>query len=223
MSGKILIIEDDKDIQELIELSLKTQNIDYIRTADDIEEAKSLLLSHDFQVVLLDLNLKSENGYQLLKYINLSLTKVLAVTAKDKDMDVYKGFERGLIDYIKKPFDPIELAYRVKAHLKPNTTLIFGDLSINRNTAEVYKNGTLIHLTAREYDLLLYFSSNNNQILTKDQLYNHVWGYDVFVDDNTLMVHIRTLRKKIEDTPNQPSYIRTVRGKGYMFRGDCSE
>ncbi|CAD2081488.1 DNA-binding response regulator [Jeotgalicoccus coquinae] len=219
MSEKILVVEDDKDIQELIVLSLSTQNIGCIHTADNIDEAKELLLSHDFQVVLLDLNLKSENGYQLLKYINSSFTKVLIVTAKDSEIDVYKGFEQGAIDYIKKPFDPIELAYRVKVHIKPSKILKFGHLTIDRAAADVYKNEQLINLTAREYDLLLCFSSNNNQILSKEQLYVTVWGYDTAADDNTLMVHIRTLRKKIELDPDKPELIKTVRGHGYIFKG----
>ena len=219
MSEKILVVEDDKDIQELIVLSLSTQNIGCIHTADNIDEAKELLLSHDFQVVLLDLNLKSENGYQLLKYINSSFTKVLIVTAKDSEIDVYKGFEQGAIDYIKKPFDPIELAYRVKVHIKPSRILKFGHLTIDRAAADVYKNEQLINLTAREYDLLLCFSSNNNQILSKEQLYVTVWGYDTAADDNTLMVHIRTLRKKIELDPDKPELIKTVRGHGYIFKG----
>lgn len=223
MSEKILVIEDDKDIQQLIVLSLTTQNIGNVYTADDINSAKSLLLKHDFQVVLLDLNLKFENGYQLIQYINLLLTKVLVVTAKNTEMDVYKGFEQGAIDYIKKPFDPIELAYRVKVHIKPDKLIELGHLSINRATTEVYKSKKLVNLTAREYNLLLCFASHNNQLLTKDELYASVWGYDVFVDDNTLMVHIRTLRKKIEKDPNTPELIRTIRGKGYIFKGDSYE
>lgn len=223
MSEKILVIEDDKDIQQLIVLSLTTQNIGNVYTADDINSAKSLLLKHDFQVVLLDLNLKSENGYQLIQHINLLLTKFLVVTAKNTEMDVYKGFEQGAIDYIKKPFDPIELAYRVKVHIKPDKLIELGHLSINRATTEVYKSEKLVNLTAREYNLLLCFASHNNQILTKDELYASVWGYDVFVDDNTLMVHIRTLRKKIEKDPNTPELIRTIRGKGYIFKGDSYE
>lgn len=223
MSEKILVVEDDKDIQELIVLSLSTQNIGCIHTADNIDEAKEFLLSHDFQVVLLDLNLKSENGYQLLKYINSAFTKVLIVTAKDSEIDVYKGFEQGAIDYIKKPFDPIELAYRVKVHIKPSKILKFGHLTIDRAAADVYKNEQRINLTAREYDLLLCFTSNNNQVLSKEQLYANVWGYDTAADDNTLMVHIRTLRKKIELNPDKPELIKTVRGQGYIFRGSAYE
>ena len=223
MSEKILVVEDDKDIQELIVLSLSTQNIGCIHTADNIDEAKKFLLSHNFHVVLLDLNLKSENGYQLLKYINTAYTKVLIVTAKDSDLDVYKGFENGAIDYIKKPFDPIELAYRVKVHIKPSQVLKFSHLRIDRASADVYKDHKLVNLTAREYDLLLCFSSNNNQILSKEQLYANVWGYDTAADDNTLMVHIRTLRKKIEINPNKPELIKTVRGQGYIFRGSIYE
>lgn len=223
MSEKILVVEDDKDIQELIVLSLSTQNIGCIHTADNIDEAKELLLSHNFQVVLLDLNLKSENGYQLLKYINSAFTKVLIVTAKDSEIDVYKGFEQGAIDYIKNPFDPIELAYRVKVHIKPSKILKFGHLTIDRASADVYKNEQRINLTAREYDLLLCFTSNNNQVLSKEQLYANVWGYDTAADDNTLMVHIRTLRKKIELNPDKPELIKTVRGQGYIFRGSAYE
>lgn len=218
--NKILIVEDDKDIRELIHLSLSSQNISNIYSARNLPEAKSLLLSDNFQILLLDLNLENENGYQLLKYIDHNYTKVLIITAKDSEMDVYKGFEKGAIDYIKKPFDPLELAYRVKAHLKPNNIITIRDLSINLATTEVFKHDKKIRLTSREYDLLNYFVTNKNQLLTKEQLYLKVWGYDTSVDDNTLMVHIRTLRKKIEDDPNHPDMITTVRGRGYIFRGD---
>ncbi|MCK1976248.1 response regulator transcription factor [Jeotgalicoccus huakuii] len=223
MTNKVLIVEDDNDILQLISLSLSSQNINNVYTATHLEEAKDLILKHNFQVLLLDLNLKSENGYQLMKFINLNMTKVIIVTAKDSEIDVYKGFQQGAIDYVKKPFDPIELAYRVKVHLKPVHHMKYKDLTVDTSTAEVFKADIKIHLTTREFDLLTCFMTNNNQILTKEQLYLNVWGYDKGVDDNTLMVHIRTLRKKIEDNPEQPELIQTVRGKGYIFRGDVHE
>src|SRR5699024_5139036 len=111
--NKILIVEDDKDIREMIHLSLSSQNISNIYSARNLPEAKSLLLIDNYLILLLDLNLENENGYKLLKYIDHNYTKVLIITAKDSEMDVYKGFEKGAIDYIKKPFDLLELVYSV--------------------------------------------------------------------------------------------------------------
>ena len=112
--NKILIVEDDKDIRELIHLSLSSQNISNIYSARNLPEAKSLLLSDNFQILLLDLNLENENGYQLLKYIDHNYTKVLIITAKDSEMDVYKGFEKGAIDYIKNLSIPLNLPIELK-------------------------------------------------------------------------------------------------------------
>ncbi|MEX6053576.1 response regulator transcription factor [Mammaliicoccus sciuri] len=187
--------------------------------ASDKPEAEAKLKEHHFDVVLLDLNLKSENGYELVKYIKHEDTKLIIVTAKDSDLDVYKGFENGAVDYVKKPFDPIELAYRVSVHIKNINTHHNKNLQVNLDTTDVITNNKKANLTSREYDLLAYFIKNKNQVLTKSQIYERVWGYSVSVDDNTLMVHIRTLRKKIEDDPNNPQLIQTVRGKGYIYRG----
>lgn len=219
MTAKILIVEDDLDIQTLIKISLSNKQLGDIYLASDKPEAEAKLKDHHFDVVLLDLNLKSENGYELVKYIKYEDTKLIIVTAKDSDLDVYKGFENGAVDYVKKPFDPIELAYRVSVHIKNINTHHNKNLQVNLDTTDVITNNKKANLTSREYDLLAYFIKNKNQVLTKSQIYERVWGYSVSVDDNTLMVHIRTLRKKIEDDPNNPQLIQTVRGKGYIYRG----
>ncbi|WP_239734557.1 response regulator transcription factor [Mammaliicoccus sp. G-M28] len=219
MAAKILIIEDDFDIQTLIKISLSNKQLGDIYLANNKSEAELLLKNNYFDIVLLDLNLNSENGYELVKYIKNKDTKLIVVTAKDTDLDVYKGFENGAVDYIKKPFDPIELAYRVGVHIKNNNTHNNKNLQVNLDTTDVIINNDKVNLTSREYDLLTYFIKNKNQVLTKSQIYERVWGYSISVDDNTLMVHIRTLRKKIEDDANNPQLIQTVRGKGYIYRG----
>ncbi|UDI77529.1 response regulator transcription factor [Staphylococcus taiwanensis] len=225
MNEDVLIVEDDKDINELMKLSLTTKGIAHVKSVDNIHDAKHELLQSNYQVILLDLNLKSEDGYQLIKYIDLNETSVIVVTAKTTNIDVYKGFENGAVDYIKKPFDPMELYYRVSLHLNKQSSDIYtyNHLKVNFNSMEVYSHDTLVNLTNREFNLLSYLIKNKNQVLTKDQLYSKVWGYDTGVDDNTLMVHIRTLRKKIEENPNNPEYIRTVRSRGYMFKEDNDE
>ncbi|WP_239751837.1 response regulator transcription factor [Mammaliicoccus sp. H-M34] len=219
MAAKILIIEDDFDIQTLIKISLSNKQLGDIYLANNKSEAELLLKNNYFDIVLLDLNLNSENGYELVKYIKNKDTKLIVVTAKDTDLDVYKGFENGAVDYIKKPFDPIELAYRVGVHIKNNNIYSNKNLKVNLDTTDVIINNDKVNLTSREYDLLTYFIKNKNQVLTKSQIYERVWGYSISVDDNTLMVHIRTLRKKIEDDANNPQLIQTVRGKGYIYRG----
>lgn len=223
MAAKILIVEDDIDIQSLIRITLSNKQLGDLYTANDINEATNLLKSHVFDVMLLDLNLKSENGYELLKYIKNQNTKLLIVTSKDSEIDTYRGFELGAVDYIKKPFDPIELAYRVGVHIDKSNVHTNNRLEVNLDTADVSFKNKIINLTTREYDLLIYFIKNQNRILTKDQIYDNVWGYSISVDDNTLMVHIRTLRKKIEENPNKPELIQTVRGKGYIYRSNNNE
>ena len=225
MSGQILIIEDDKDIQELIKLSLTTKGLSSIDTADDINEGQRLINQNHYHVILLDLNLKSEDGYELMKFVDLSQTSVIVVTAKEENLELYRGFEKGVVDYIKKPFDPMELYYRVSIHLKDDSNDFYqlGNLKVNFKSGDVFVNHKPVSLTARELDLLYFFINNKNQILSKEQIYSKVWGYETFVDDNTLMVHIRTLRRKIEENPNQPKLIKTMRGKGYIFKGENHE
>ncbi len=160
-----------------------------------------------------------------MKYIDLSSTSVIVVTAKEENIELYRGFEKGVVDYIKKPFDPMELYYRVSLHLKetPNDLYKQGHLSVNFKSGSVQINGQPVTLTARELDLLFYFINNKNQILSKDQIYAKVWGYETSVDDDKLMVHIRTLRRKIEKDPNHPEFINTLRGKGYIFKDNNYE
>ncbi|MFW3612274.1 response regulator transcription factor [Staphylococcus caprae] len=217
--SRILIIEDDRDIQELIKLSLSNQGIKSIDCASEIDKAKEMIEQTHYQVILLDLNLNSEDGYQLIKYVNLNETAIIVVTAKNTSIDVYRGFENGAVDYIKKPFDPMELYYRVALHLNNDkTSYCYKNLKIDFNSTEVKVKDKTINLTSREYDLLLFLINNKNQVLSKDQIYEKVWGFHTSVDDNTLMVHIRTLRKKIESDANHPQLIKTVRGKGYMYK-----
>ena len=169
MNGEVLIIEDDKDINELMKLSLSTKGIQHIKSVDNIEDAKYELLNFNFQVILLDLNLKSEDGYQLLKYIDLNDTAVIVVIAKTTHLDVYKGFEQGAVDYIKKPFDPMELYYRVSLHLndKGQSMYRYNDLTINFNSMEVCVNEKPINLTNREYNLLTYLVKTRTKYLRK--------------------------------------------------------
>ncbi|WP_193018711.1 response regulator transcription factor [Staphylococcus equorum] len=218
MNNKILIIEDDKDIQKLIRLSLEQKKINNIFTADDIHSAELLLKNHKFSIILLDLNLNNENGYKLLKFLDLEYTKLLIVSAMDSGIDVYEGFKNGAVDYIKKPFDPIELSYRVSAHISENNIHYNKHLKVNFKTEDVYVNDVLVKLTTKEFEMLIYFIKNQNQVLSKEQIYRKVWDYSFSIDYNSLMVHIRTLRKKIEINNNKPDIIETIRGRGYIYR-----
>lgn len=151
------------------------------------------------------------------------------MSARDEDVDKLLGLGIGGDDYITKPFSPREVAFRIKAHFRRseylalqsrsqgNTEITFGDIVINKEKGEIRKQGKIIPLTAKEYSLLLYLAENANKILSKNKIIERVWGYDYEGYDNTLMVHIRHLRQKLEDDPANPKYIITIKGLGYKL------
>ena len=181
-------------------------------------------------IVLLDIMLPDISGYdvfnELRKYSKLP---ILFISAKTEEVDRLLGFAIGADDYITKPFSAKEVAFRLKARLKTfdnivtnktineNKIIKFGDVEINEETGEVYKGGEILDFTAKELKLLMYLINNPNRIISKEMICNEVWGEDFFGYDNTITVHIRRLRKKIEDNPSKPKYITTVIGLGYKF------
>jgi DNA-binding response OmpR family regulator len=226
--SKILIIDDEEDILKLLYMVLKKEGFENIYTAEDAEKGFALFDRVNPDIILLDIMLPDEGGYEVCKRIReRSNVPILFISAKTKEIDRILGFALGGDDYITKPFSPKEVAYRIKAHLrrsnhnveedKKNAVMKLGPFQIDEGKIEVCKNGELIELKPKEYKMLLYMAKHSNQIMSKEKLCDELWGEDYFGFDNTIMVHIRRLREKIEDDPSNPKYIINVKGLGYKF------
>lgn len=226
--SKILIIDDEEDILKLLYMVLKKEGFENIYTAEDAEKGFALFDRVNPDIILLDIMLPDEGGYEVCKRIRESSNvPILFISAKTEEIDRILGFALGGDDYITKPFSPKEVAYRIKAHLrrsnhnveedKKNAVMRLGPFQIDEGKIEVWKNGELIELKPKEYKMLLYMAKHPNQIMSKEKLCSELWGEDYFGFDNTIMVHIRRLREKIEDDPSNPKYIINVKGLGYKF------
>ena len=217
-SYNVLVVEDENDIAIAIEAYLSNQGYN-VFIANNGKDGIDLFKKVNPDIVLLDIMLPDISGYdvfnELRKYSKLP---ILFISAKTEEVDRLLGFAIGADDYITKPFSAKEVAFRLKARLKTFDNIIkFGDVEINEETGEVYKGGEILDFTAKELKLLMYLINNPNRIISKEMICNEVWGEDFFGYDNTITVHIRRLRKKIEDNPSKPKYITTVIGLGYKF------
>ena len=210
ISNKILIVDDETEIIELLETVLKHEGFSHIFHATTGIEALSLLKALNPDLVLLDVMLPDLSGHQLIKEIHQHRQiPVLFISAKTEEFDRLLGFALGADDYITKPFS-------AKARLKTTTkTIQFGNITITDGI--VSKNNEPLDLTAKEYKLLMYLVRHANKIVSKEQICHEVWGEDYFEFDNTISVHIRRLRKKIEVDPSKPKHITTIIGLGYKF------
>ncbi len=230
MDLKILVVDDEKSIADIIKFNLEKEGFSVI-TGYDGEEGLKLVEKANPDLVLLDIMMPKIDGIQVLKEIRKKYdTPVIMLTAKDEEVDKVLGLELGADDYITKPFSMRELVARVKANLRrtsfsngPNdnaqTPLIESDdLIIDLNKYEVKRKDTIVELTLREYELLIYLASSANQVFTREQLLEEVWGYEYYGDIRTVDVTIRRLREKIEDPSGDFKYILTKRGVGYYFR-----
>jgi len=227
----ILIVEDEADLANLLQVSLHKEGYKQIHIADSIAQAWTSFQQIQPDIVLLDVMLPDGEGYDLCRRIReVSHIPVLFLSAKNEEIDKILGLAIGGDDYITKPFSPKEVAYRVKAQLRragyqiqetpPTTTaqaIQVGPFVLNNDETEVHKDGTLLELTAKEIGLMACFMHNPNRILSKETLFERVWGEDFFGSDNTVMVHIRRLREKIEQDPSKPLYLTTIKGLGYKL------
>lgn len=193
------------------------------------EEGLKLAMTNTYSLIILDLMLPGMNGFELCKKLRQTLDiPILMVTARKEDIDKIRGFDRGADDYIEKPFNPNELVARVKAHISRYNRLInrepkqhdiqIGDLLIQLDSRRVFKNNEERILTAKEFDLLTFLATNPNIVFTKEHLMERIWGYDSIGDVNTVTVHIRKIREKIEESPSHPQFIETIWGVGYRFK-----
>jgi DNA-binding response OmpR family regulator len=232
---RVLIAEDDKEIRDLLKKYLERE-LYKVEIAVDGEDALSLFDQHKYSLIILDLMMPKMDGIEVCRRLrNKTNIPILMLTAKDQEVDKVLGLGIGADDYITKPFHINEVIARVKAHIRrflilgssdqlsEDNLIQFKDLTIDLKKYTLNKAGKEIPLTAKEFQLLTFLASHPEQVFTKTQLFRNVWSGNYIEDDNTVMVHIRKLRKKIETDPSNPQYVQTVWGIGYKFVGEPDE
>ncbi|MGJ0848125.1 two-component system, OmpR family, response regulator VicR [Tissierella praeacuta DSM 18095] len=230
MDNKILVIDDEKAIADIIKFNLEKEGYT-VETAYDGEEGIQAVNRFIPDLVILDIMMPKKDGFQVLREIRVKYKfPVIMLTAKEEEVDKVLGLELGADDYITKPFSMRELIARVKANLRRvdfsstsnsnnvNDMITSDDLIIDLNKYEVRKGEEIIDLTLREYELLKFLASSANQVFSREQLLEEVWGYEYYGDIRTVDVTVRRLREKIEDNSGDFKYILTKRGVGYYFR-----
>ncbi|MBI2848761.1 MAG: response regulator transcription factor [Chloroflexi bacterium] len=230
MGERILVVEDEKPIADILKFNLEKESYEVL-LAYDGREAIDLTYQLHPDLIILDLMLPKVDGFTVCREVRQDFSiPILMLTAKAGEMDKVMGLELGADDYLTKPFSPRELMARVKALLRrarvsstesPGSevqpVLVFGDLRIDQTKYEISKRGEAIPLTFREFELVKYLSGNRGKVFSREMLLREVWGYDYFGDVRTVDVMIRRIREKLEDDPGNPQYIITKRGVGYSF------
>ncbi len=230
MENKILLVDDEKDIIDLMEEVLLKDGFQSVQKAFTGRDAINICRLFQPDVVVLDIMLPDIDGLEVCKQIReFSYCSILFLSSKSDDIDKILGLSCGGDDYITKPFSPREVVFRIKAQLRrqqyqtaspvnEQARLVAGPLTLDKDSCRLYKNGEEIGLTGREFLLLSYLMENADKIISKEHLYEQVWGEYSSICDNTIMVHIRHLREKIEDTPSAPQQLITVKGLGYKLK-----
>jgi two-component system response regulator VicR len=229
MNKKILVVDDEKPISDIIKFNLVKEGFN-VEVAYDGDEALKLVYQYQPDLILLDVMLPKLDGFQVCRKVRESFSiPIIMLTAKEEEVDKVLGLELGADDYITKPFGMRELIARVKANLRrmdlnvevptdANNVITSSNLVIDLDRYEVKKDETIIELTLREFELLKFLATRENQIFTREQLLKDVWGYEYFGDIRTVDVTVRRLREKVEDDSSSPKFIMTKRGVGYYFR-----
>lgn len=228
-TSKILIVDDNPEIREIIEILLTGEGFETVQAKDGMTALK-ILNQIEFDLIILDIMMPGMNGYQTcLEIRKSSNAPILFLSARTKDSDKTLGFSSGGDDYLAKPFSYNELVSRVKALIRryqvykgkeikeePLQTIHYHHLTIDEPEERVLRNGTIVELTDTEYRMLLLLIKQKGQIFSAERLYESIWNEPYYYGaNNTVMVHIRNLRRKIEADPNNPQLIKTIWGKGY--------
>lgn len=229
MQQTILVVDDEAALRTTVQAYLEREGF-AVQTVADGPSAVAAARALRPTLIILDIMLPGMNGIEALREIRReSDVYVLMLTAKVGEIDKVLGLEMGADDYLTKPFSPRELVSRVKAILRRRretagveVPLAFARLHIDPNARRVWKGSEEIELTSTEYDLLLTLARNRGVVLSRSQIIEHVWGYNYFGDERVIDVHIRRIRRKIEDDAESPAIIVTVRGAGYRFDGEAS-
>ncbi|MFC5530259.1 response regulator transcription factor [Cohnella yongneupensis] len=232
MTNKVLIVEDEDRIARLLQLELTHEGYT-VSVADNGKDGLDQALSEPWGLIILDIMLPELNGIEVLRRIRKvdPFTPIIVLTARNTTPDIISGLDQGANDYITKPFEIEELLARMRVAQRSRTLeaapkeqsglLQVADLSVNKGSREIVRGGKRIELTPKEYDLLLFLLENKNLVMNREQILNHVWGYDFLGDTNVVDVYIRYLRKKI-DYDHEVTLIHTIRGVGYCIREEES-
>ena len=225
MADTVLIVDDDESFLTMIYRVIRSAGMD-AETVSTGEKALELIQNRPFDLILLDVNLRGMDGFQVIQSLRGRgiKTPIMIVSGRKEDYDTLYGLDIGADDYITKPFNPVVLAAKVKALIRrsrgglsgSDAIIAAGPFQYNTSTLRFYKNRTEIVLSSRENAMMKLFLDNVNRIFPKDMLYERVWGESI-VDENAVMVYINRLRQKIEEDPSNPKFIQTVRGLGYRF------
>jgi DNA-binding response OmpR family regulator len=222
----VLVVDDEPMVRDVVSRYLERDGHRVV-TAEDGEAARGLIEREAPSLVLLDVMLPGRtDGLELCRWIrSTSDLPVILVTARVEETDRIVGLELGADDYVTKPFSPRELATRVKTVLRrsrpdgaPRTRVSAGPLELDAAKREARRDGELLSLTAKEFDLLWFLASNPNRVFSRDQMMHRVWGYSAALDTGTVTVHVRRLREKLEEDASKPQLLETVWGVGYRFR-----
>jgi len=225
--SKVLIVEDDKTLLSVLEYNLAKEGYNVVSATDGVE-ALEIARKEKPDLIILDIMLPKMSGFEVCRILRKEMTApILMLTAKDDEIDKIAGLDLGADDYMTKPFSMRELLARARAMLRRaemqvpklamENQLKFGDIEVDIRRHSVTKGGNILGLTPKEFDLLTFLASNRGLVFSRDQLLEKVWGYDYFGNTRTVDVHIRWLREKIEDNPNKPKRLVTVRGVGYKL------
>ena len=227
MSSKILIVEDDPNLLEALKYNVRKEGYDTVTAVDGVQ-ALEVARTDKPDLIILDIMLPKMSGFEVCRILRKEMTvPILMLTARDDEVDKVVGLDLGADDYMTKPFSMRELLARIRAMLRrveiqtaiPETPLKFGDIEVDIGHHVITRAGSTLNLTPKEFDLLAFLTSNKGLVFSRDQLLEKVWGYEYSGDTRTVDVHIRWLREKIEDNPEEPKRLITVRGVGYKFEG----
>jgi DNA-binding response OmpR family regulator len=232
--GKILIVDDEKEIRDLVEIYLKSEGYSTIKASDGEEALEIVSRDKNIDLIVLDIMMPNLSGIEVcLKIREDRELPIIMLSAKSEDMDKILGLNMGADDYLTKPFNPLELVARVKSQLRrfyklnpkfknnneeeQESVIIIDDLEINLETHEIFIDGREIKLTPTEFDILVLLAKNRGKVFSITNIYESVWNQEFMESDNTVMVHIRKVREKTEENPRKPRFIKTVWGVGYKI------
>lgn len=224
---KIMVVDDEPDILDLLEKALNIEGLSDIIKIDNGMTAVDTCRKIQPDIMILDVMLPDIDGYEVCKQIRqFSHCPILFLSSKNDELDKILGLAVGGDDYVTKPFSPKEVAYRVKAQLRRtayrkndvvNEPIKIGALTLDTDGCRAMKDGKDMELTAKEFEILQYLAENKGRVISRERLYEAIWNEDSFGCDNTVMVHIRHLREKLENDPTAPQYIITMKGLGYKL------